>query len=141
MITELTGIAHAQVANAPTPTQALLRFAEFAGAGAVMLAHNGLRFDFPFLHHTCLQNGLGVGPTNAIDSMHLSKQLWGKGGKHSLQEVIKRLGISTAGVRCHDARGDVHLLGQAVRQIWKQLNMDFQTCPVVEGKGVLPLLV
>ena len=54
--------------------------------------------------------------------------------------VLSRLGLSSQGVRRHDARGDVHLLVQAVQKMWGQLVPDFQSCPVTCSTGVIPAL-
>ena len=54
--------------------------------------------------------------------------------------TIERLGMTAEGVRRHDARGDVKLLVEAVRQMWCRLSPDFSTCPVPVKSGVIPLL-
>ena len=137
-ITTLTGIAHHQVANAPSAPEVLRAFSVFAG-DALLIAHNGQRFDMPFLHQSCLRHALPLRTVPFVDSMTFSRKLWGGRGGHGMDAMIARLGLSTAGVRRHDARGDVHLLAQAVGKMWQQLSPDFRTCPVPVGQGMMCL--
>lgn len=137
-ITGLTGIGQAHVENAPSAAEALMSFSRFVGDESVLVAHNGLRFDMPFIRESCARHGLPVRQASVIDSRAFSKKLWGGRGGHGLDAVIRRLGISHQGVRRHDARGDVCLLAQAVQQMWEKLAPDDQTCPVVLGTGVIP---
>lgn len=135
-ITGLTGIAHHQVAGAPQAPEALRAFSQFAG-DATLIAHNGQRFDMPFLRQSCLRYGLPVRPVPFVDSMAFSRKLWGGRGGHGLDAVISRLGLSVEGIRRHDARGDVELLAQAVGKMWHQLTPDVLACPVTVGEGAL----
>lgn len=97
-----------------------------------------MRFDMPFIRESCVRHGLPVREASVIDSRAFSRMLWGGRGGHGLDAVIERLGLSAQGVRRHDARGDVDLLAQAVRQMWQRLVPNEQTCPVVVGKAVIP---
>ncbi len=138
-ITQLTGISQAQVQDAPVPVEALMSFSRFIGEEATLIAHNGMRFDMPFIREACLRHELPVRETQAIDSCTLSKKLFG-GRSHKLDLIIQRLGISTEGVRRHDARGDVHILVEAVQKMWSQLCPDYSGCPVPLKQGVIPAL-
>ena len=139
-ITSYTGITQAQVQNAPMQVEAMMSFTRFVGEDATLIAHNGMRFDMPFLRETCTRYELPVRSTRAIDSCSFSRKLWG-GRRHKLDLIIERLGMVTAGVRRHDARGDVQLLAEAVQKMWTQLCPDFSECPVPVKEGVLPQLV
>ena len=143
-ITELTGIKQEHVDNAPSVKEALLSFSRFAGEGSILIAHNGLRFDMPFIRESCLRSGMPVRNTSAIDSRSFSRLLWGVRDGHSghgLDAVMQRLGIaaSTTHPR-HDARGDVEMLADAVQQMWKRLCGTFSSCPVSQSTAVLPLV-
>ncbi len=140
-ITQLTGIKQEHVDNAPSVKEALLSFARFAGEDSILVAHNGLRFDMPFIRESCLRSGMPVRDTSAIDSRNFSRLLWGGRGGHGLDAVMKRLGIdaSTTHQR-HDARGDVEMLADAVQQMWKKLCGTFRSCPVSQSTAVLPLV-
>ncbi|GEP43632.1 3'-5' exonuclease [Brevifollis gellanilyticus] len=138
-ITGLTGITEDHVAEAPSPADALMSFSRFIGAeGAMLIAHNGPCFDMRFIAENCTRHGLPVRKTENLDSRAFSRKIWGGRSGHGLDPILDRLGVSTAGVRRHDARGDVHLLTQAVRKMWGRLVPDFQTCPVTTKIGVIP---
>jgi DNA polymerase-3 subunit epsilon len=139
-ITALTGISQAQVERAPSPVEALLAFTEFVGEEATLVAHNGPGFDMRFIAENCLRHGLPVRNTAMMDSRAFSRKLWGGRSGHGLDPILHRLGLSANGVKRHDARGDVHLLAQAVQKMWGQLVPDFQSCPVETKTGVIPAL-
>ncbi|MDZ4402961.1 3'-5' exonuclease [Prosthecobacter sp.] len=140
-ITKLTGITQAQVADAPSPVDVLMQFSRFVGQNATLIAHNGLRFDMRFIAENCMRHGIPVRETSALDSRSFSRKIWGGKGGHGLDAVLSRLGLSSEGVVRHDARGDVQLLAQAVRQMWTRLTPSFQECPVDCSVGVIPALV
>jgi DNA polymerase III subunit epsilon len=140
-ITGLTGITNAHVAQAPSAADALMSFTRFVGEeDATLIAHNGPGFDMRFIAQNCARHGLPVRKTSVIDSRAFSRKIWGGRGGHGLDAVLSRLGLSSHGVRRHDARGDVHLLAQAVQKMWGHLVPDFQSCPVSCSTGVIPAL-
>lgn len=139
-ITSMTGIAQSQVERAPSPVEALLSFSHFVGQEATLIAHNGPSFDMRFIKENCTRYGLPVRETAMLDSRAFSRKIWGGRGGHGLDPILQRLGLSAAGVKRHDARGDVQLLTQAVRKMWAQLVPDFQSCPVATKIGVIPAL-
>lgn len=132
-----TGISNAHVQNAPRADEALLSFSRFVG-DATLIAHNGQRFDMPFIRESCARHGLPVRPVGFVDSMAFSRKLWGGRGGHGLDAVMSRLQLSSIGARRHDARGDVQILAEAVRRMWGQLTPDFMVCPVSSSTGVIP---
>ena len=136
-ISSYTGITNAHVRDAPCAAEALRAFSEFAG-DAVLIAHNGQRFDMPFIRESCARAQLSVRPVRFIDSMAFSRKLWGGRGGHGLDAVMARLQLRANGARRHDARGDVAILAEAVRRMWDQLCPDYRECPVACGAGVLP---
>ena len=111
--------------NAARPEQVLCEFAAWAG-DATLIAHNGLRFDSKFLTATCRRRGLQAREVSSIDSIHLSKMLFGRtrGTGHSMNHLVARLRINAQGIRRHDARGDVEILGRAVAGMWQSLGLD-----------------
>lgn len=139
-ITRLTGITQAEVEDAPLPRDVLQRFSEFVGQNATLIAHNGLRFDMRFIAENCQRLGMPVRETSALDSRSFSRKIWGGRGGHGLDAVLGRLGLSSAGVKRHDARGDVQLLTRAVRQMWERLTPNMHDCPVDCSIGVIPAL-
>lgn len=140
-ITRLTGISQAQVAQAPLPEEVLMRFSRFVGQNATLIAHNGLRFDMRFIAESCKRLEMPVRETSALDSREFSRKIWGGRGGHGLDAVLSRVGVSSTGVKRHDARGDVQLLSQAVQYMWERLTPSFKDCPVECSVGVIPALV
>lgn len=136
-ITSYTGISDREVRGAPSVAVALSAFARFVGDGT-LLAHNGHRFDMPFIQSACAKTRLATRPVPYADSIYLSKLIWGRGGRHGLDRVIDRLGLSRGTFRRHDARGDVGLLAAAVKQMWQQLSPGCTSFPAPLFHGVLP---
>lgn len=138
-IESYTGIGNRHVQSAPRPEAVLCDFAAWAG-DATLIAHNGLRFDSKFLAATCRRHGLPMREVQSIDSIHLSKMLFGKtrGTGHSLDHLVSRLRVDQQGIRRHDARGDVEILGRAVAGLWQRLGLDVAFNGVPRHATVLP---
>jgi len=136
-ITYYTGISNAHVRNAPNVTTALSEFSRFVGE-STLLAHNGHRFDMPFIRAACLKSSLPTRSVKYADSIYLSKQVWKSSRGHGLDAVMERLQMNTSGYRRHDARGDVGLLAEAVVKMWRQLMPSCAELPVQLFPGVLP---
>ena len=135
-----TGITEKDVRNAPPIGPVLRDFSQFVG-GATLIAHNGHRFDMRFLAASCQRYQLNIRPVPYYDSLGLSWILWGRQGyRHGLDDLVNRLGISPTGVRRHDARGDVHLLAQAVEKMWEQVCATYGQPNLELYHGVLPLV-
>ena len=136
-ITHYTGIADRHVRGAPRVVEALAAFSRFAG-GATLVAHNGHRFDMPFIRAACERHAL---PTRAVpyaDSVQLSRRVWAGTRGHGLDAVIQRLGLDTGRWRRHDARGDVGILAEAVTRMWRTLEPACRELPTRIHSGVLP---
>lgn len=138
-IESYTGIGNRHVADAPRPEEVLCRFSEWAGE-TTLIAHNGKRFDSKFLDATCRRHGLPTREVDGIDSIHISKMLFGKtrGTGHSLDHVKSRLGLRDTNLRRHDARGDVDLLGRAVVSMSQRLGLDAAMNGVPRHLTLLP---
>ena len=138
-IESYTGIGNRHVAGAPRPEEVLCQFSQWAG-NATLIAHNSKRFDSKFLAATCQRHGLPTRPADCIDSIHLSKLLFGKtrGTGHSLDHVKSRLGLEETKLRRHDARGDVDLLGRAVVSMCQRLGLDAAMNGVPRHQTLLP---
>lgn len=140
-IESYTGIGDRHVKDAARPEEVLCRFAAWAGQGT-LIAHNGLRFDSKFLAETCRRHRLPTREVQSIDSIHMSKMLYGKtrGTGHSLDHLVSRLDVDSRGIRRHDARGDVEILGRVVLGLWQRLELDDAFNGVPRHGGVLPAL-
>jgi DNA polymerase III subunit epsilon len=136
-ITNYTGISDAHVKDAPCVAEALAGFSKFVG-DATLIAHNGQRFDIPFIREACTRHDLPVRSVGFIDSIAFSRKLWGGRGGHGLDVIMSRLELGGTGARRHDARGDVAILAEAVRRMWARITPDYMACPVQCGAGVLP---
>jgi DNA polymerase III alpha subunit (gram-positive type) len=138
-IESYTGIGNRHVAGAPRPEEVLCLFSQWAGEDT-LIAHNGLRFDSKFLTATCQRHGLPSREVDCIDSIHMSKMLFGKtrGTGHSLDHVKSRLGLHDTTLRRHDARGDVDILGRAVLSMCQRLGLDGAMNGVPRHQTLLP---
>ena len=138
-ITSYTGISNDHVRDAPRPEEVLCGFARWAG-DATLIAHNALRFDSKFLAATCRRHSLPAREVQCIDSIHISKMLFGRtrGIGHSLDHVKMRLGLRDTSLRRHDARGDVDLLGRAVEEMSRRLDLDTSFNGVPRHATLLP---
>lgn len=136
-ITAYTGISDGHVRNAPPASAALVAFSRFVASGT-LLAHNGHRFDMPFIRAACAKNRMPTRQVSYADSLYLSRQIWRESRRHGLDVVLERLGMNTNGYRRHDARGDVGLLADAVTRMWRRLTPDCSTLPAPVFVGVLP---
>ncbi|HZQ45405.1 MAG TPA: 3'-5' exonuclease, partial [Verrucomicrobiae bacterium] len=95
-ITAYTGISNAHVRHAPGGAAALREFSRFAGE-STLLAHNGRRFDMPFIRAACSKSALPTRPVNYADSIYLSRQMWQSTRRHGLDAVLERLRLDTLG--------------------------------------------
>jgi DNA polymerase III alpha subunit (gram-positive type) len=138
-IESYTGVGNRHVADAARPEEVLCQFAAWSG-DATLIAHNGLRFDSKFLAATCRRHGLPMRQVHSIDSIHMSKMLFGKvrGTGHSLDHLVSRLRIDAANIRRHDARGDVEILGRAVASMSQRLGLDHAFNGVPRHGAFLP---
>lgn len=136
-ISQLTGITSSDVRDAPDVAPSLAAFSRFIG-DATAVAHNGWRFDLGFIRECCRRHQLPTREIPFVDSLTLSRQLWGPTGSHGLDAIIARLGISEDGLRRHDARGDVGMLAEAVRRMWQRLEAPPDRCPVPLQVGHIP---
>jgi DNA polymerase III subunit epsilon len=136
-ITNMTGITQDHVQDAPSAAEALRSFSRFVDLGAMLIAHKAV-FDMGFIRENCTRLGLPVREVGVMDSLELSRKIWGCGVGHSLDDVMDRLQLSPEGASRHDARGDVRILAEAVHRMWGQITPDFTTCPVSCSTGVFP---
>jgi DNA polymerase III alpha subunit (gram-positive type) len=136
-ITSYTGISDAHVRGAPPICSALAEFSRFVG-DCTILAHNGHRFDMPFIRAACAKNCIPTRKVQYADSIYLSRLIWRESRWHGLDAVLERLGISTVGIRRHDARGDVELLSEAVLRMWRRITPDCTALPVPLFTGTFP---
>lgn len=87
------------------PEEAMRRFFEFLGGGALLVAHNS-RFDMRMLNQECEKFGLCFAPDGieTCDTLALARHLRPGLGSYSLANLIEELGID--GSNSHDALDD-----------------------------------
>jgi DNA polymerase III epsilon subunit family exonuclease len=138
-IESYTGIGNHHVVGAPSPEEVMCAFSAWVG-DSTLIAHNGLRFDSKFLAATSDRCGRATREVSCIDSIHISKMLFGKtrGTGHSLDVVKARLGLAESTLRRHDARGDVDILARAVATMQQKLQLDTSLTGVPRHPSKLP---
>jgi DNA polymerase III epsilon subunit family exonuclease len=83
---QIHGLSDEDVANAPTASEALTRFAEWVGE-APLVAHN-VGFDVPFvLRH--LPNDISWKPSAVYDTLELAYQLYPDAGAYKLADLVR----------------------------------------------------
>ncbi|MFW6024842.1 MAG: PolC-type DNA polymerase III, partial [Candidatus Woesearchaeota archaeon] len=99
-ITELTGITDDMVKDAPMLEIALTDFISFI-KDSPLVAHNGLKFDIPFI--TYFLDEMGIELINpVIDTLHLSRDKLSDLSSHKLIKVCEKLDISLDGAHRAD---------------------------------------
>lgn len=138
-ISDYTGITDRDVRNAPPPFDVLEQFSRFVG-DSVIMAHNGHRFDTKFLEATCRRHHARIRTVESIDTIAFSRRLFGttRGTGHSLDRVMQRLGLSASSYRRHDARGDIQVLADAVKIMWRRLDLDGCCSGIPRRETALP---
>lgn len=138
-ITGYTGITNEDVSDAPRVLPVLRRFSKFCGS-AMLVAHNGSRFDMPFIVAACRRGRARKRQVGLIDSIHLSWAVWGarNGYSHRLESVLSRLRISRRGQRLHDARVDAELTAEAVLKLLARLKRTDPEAEIGMYAGCLP---
>ena len=89
-ITKLTGITDRDVADAPSESEALRAFMDFAG-DRPLIAHNA-QFDMGFMATTAERSGLSFNSVS-IDTLTLAQRLLPELKRHKLDVVSKHLGL------------------------------------------------
>lgn len=141
-IVALTGITERHLSNAPAAPAVLRDFSRYCG-DSVLVAHNGHRFDIPFLERACARFRLLTRQTTYFDSIALSRAVWRGSGRlsHGLDSVLSRLRVSRGARRRHDARGDVSILAECVLKMWARLKTAEELLSVPLHECRLPRVV
>ncbi len=92
-ILQLTGIANADVLNAPRIDNVLPDFVNFA-KGYIVIGHN-VRFDLSFIYHNCRQLNIDY-DTSFIDTLRFSRELFPELDHHRLSDVCELLSVENA---------------------------------------------
>lgn len=122
VITELTGLTDADVAQAPTEAEVAKDIREFIGL-ATPVAHN-LPFDRRFLNAMFRRNSLLEIGAAGLDTLVISRELFPRlciypngGGSHRLGNIMYHFGLENAYANAHRAKDDVMLLVEVFRNL------------------------
>ena len=83
---QLTGLTDDELASAPTAADALQSLYDFVD-GRPMIAHNGLRYDFPLLESTGAKAGVPVLEVSRLDTLELAHLAFPRAGKGIVANV------------------------------------------------------
>ena len=111
--TRVHGIDDAAVADAPPIERALREFLEFIG-DRDLVAHNGVRFDLPFVRRVARDLRLPVPRNSLFDTLALARRLF-PGERVSLEKLIDRFGVHAESR--HRALDDCRCLGEVFRKM------------------------
>jgi DNA polymerase III epsilon subunit len=105
--TRINGITDDMVRDAPPIEQVLPEF--FAHVGECPLVAHNAAFDIGFLRHYADALGLMWFTNRIIDTIDMSKELFPVSRSHSLDSLVRRLGIGTEGGKRHRSLEDAFL--------------------------------
>ena len=116
---QLTGLTDGELASAPLPADALRSLYDFVD-GRPMIAHNGLRYDFPLLESAGAKAGVPVPEVSRLDSLELAHLAFPRAGKGivanvdgSLPPMGRSLDELARYLLSHDPRGQHRALDDA----------------------------
>ena len=110
-ITGITGITDEMVEDAPLLHEALPRFLKFIGSEP-LVAHNA-PFDIGFLTHYCARYDLPPLRNSIIDTLDLSRRVFGPDTRHNMDALLARLGIRYDRSKRHRSVTDAYLTARA----------------------------
>ncbi|MBN2322233.1 MAG: 3'-5' exonuclease [Spirochaetes bacterium] len=110
-ITRITGITDDMVIGAPPLIDALVRFLSFI-EDCPLVAHNA-PFDIGFLDHSLGTLDMAPIRNEVIDTLELSRMVWGPDARHSLDALLARLGIRYDRGKRHRSITDAYLTARA----------------------------
>ncbi len=130
---QLTGLTDGELASAPLPADALRSLYDFVD-GRPMIAHNGLRYDFPLLESAGAKVGIPAPEVNRLDSLELAHLAFPRVGKgivanidgsrppmgRSLDELARYL-LSHDPRQQHRALDDARLLHRVLPTLLRRL--------------------
>lgn len=117
-IYSITKISNDDIKNGLKIKEALLKIKEFIG-DAVLIAHNGIKFDFPFLNCKFEENGMEKLTNPLIDTMQISRAINEQISGHSLGAICRKLKIIYDETKAHRADQDSEYL----LNVWKRFVM------------------
>ena len=124
-IIELTGINNHDLENAISQELGIKKIIEYIG-DSVLIAHNGINFDFRFLASKA-EKYLGINLTNTvIDTLHIARSIYPNWKSHTLQKMCKEFKIEYGEDEAHRADYDAMVLNSC----WSRLMQDFNNLEI-----------
>jgi DNA polymerase-3 subunit alpha (Gram-positive type) len=111
-ITKLTNITDEMVKDCAGIVEVLKKVCEFVGDD-ILIAHNGINFDLPFLNKMLIKNGMPILTNIMIDTMQLSRAINIKMKRHNLGAICREYGIEYDEDIAHRADYDAQVLNSA----------------------------
>lgn len=128
--TRVNGISNEMVASAPTLEEVFPRFLDYVGT-AWLVAQNA-KFDMAFVMKSLVQFKLSR-KLEVYDTMLFSRRLYPSEGKHNLDMICSRLGLTVIESERHRSIGDVKLTAKAFVALKERLG---DNCPPREKWSV-----
>lgn len=127
-IYSITKISNDDVKDGIKIKEALIKIKEFMG-DAILIAHNGIRFDLPFLNCKFEEHGMELINNPLIDTMQISRSINEQISGHSLGAICRKLKIIYDETKAHRADQDSEYL----LNVWKKF------IGILETKEILNL--
>lgn len=124
-IQALTRVRDADVADAPSPKEAIQMLSDFNG-NATLFGHDIYRFDFRFFAKHVDPVPATSRKVRFIDTMDIFEALWPDFSRlrNSLDDIAERLAAGLSSIRRHDAQGDAVLLANIFQRIQVHPELD-----------------
>lgn len=119
--TSVHHITDEMVADQPSFAEVAVKFVEFCGDNAVLIAHNNDNFDLPFMQHEFNRHGLQWPGWQFFDTLKWARKYRPDLPKHSLQFLREIYGI--AANNAHRALDDVIVLHQVYLRLVDDLSI------------------
>ena len=140
-IQALTRVRDADVAQAPSPKEAIQMLSDFAG-NATLFGHDIYRFDFRFIAKHVDTAPTASRTVRFIDTMDIFEALWPDFSRlrNSLDDIAERLAAGLSSIRRHDAQGDAVLLAHVFQRIQVHPELDKLCSKVPVHEAQLPAI-
>lgn len=127
-IYSITKISDSDVENAIKIDEALIKIKDFIG-DSILIAHNGIKFDLPFLNCKFEEIGLPSLKNPLIDTMQLSRSINEQISGHSLGAICRKFKLIYDETQAHRADKDSEYL----LNVWKKFLL------ILESKNIYNL--
>lgn len=140
-IQALTRVRDTDVADAPSPKEAMQMLSDFTG-NATLFGHDIYRFDFRFIAKHVDPAPAASRKVRFIDTMDIFEALWPDFSRlrNSLDDIAERLAAGLSSIRRHDAQGDAMLLANIFQRIQIHPKLDKLCSRVPVHEARLPLV-